>query len=143
MSGLPFSLINSSSDLNQNGLFGDEWLVPATYSGRGENAYTVDYDGGRNGARGPRFYQFDLRGGYMFRLPNQNTFELYVDLINVTNRSNFDTPSGDQRLSSFLILDQLVNDGLPRQAQIGLRLAFSSARRSPSAARLGAPLTLG
>jgi hypothetical protein len=124
MSGLPFSLTNSSFDLNQNGVFLDEWLAPGTYSGRGENAYTVDYNGGRNGARGPTFYQVDLRGGYVFRLPNQKTFELYVDVINATNRSNFESPGGDQRLSSFLILDELVNDGLPRQAQIGLRYAF-------------------
>ncbi len=124
MSGLPFSLINSNFDADQNGSFANEWLEPGTYSGQGENAYVVDYDGGPNGARGPGFYQLDLRGGYTFRLPNGQNFQFYVDVINLTNRSNFDPPSGDQRLSSFLILRELVNDGLPRTAQIGLRYAF-------------------
>ena len=124
MSGLPFSLTDSRFDLDQNGSFVNEWLAPGTYGGRGENAYTVDYEGGRNGARGPHFYQLDLRGGYTFTLPDETTFEFYADVINVTNRSNFDPPSGDQRLSSFLILRELVNDGLPRQAQVGIRYAF-------------------
>jgi hypothetical protein len=124
MSGLPFSLVNSNFDLDRNGSFANEWLAPGTYSGRGANAITVDYKGGRNGARGAGFYQLDFRGGYTFRLPGARTLEAYVDVINVTDRSNFDTPSGDQRLSSFLILRELVNDGLPRQAQFGLRYAF-------------------
>ena len=124
-SGTRFSLIDSRSDLNRNGNFNDEWLPAGTYSGEGENAYTVDFDGGRNGAIGPEFVQFDMRGGYNFELPNQTTFEVYVDVINLTNRSNFNAPSGDLRRSSrFLILRSLVNNGLPRTAQIGLRYAF-------------------
>ncbi|MGQ0733644.1 MAG: TonB-dependent receptor [Acidobacteriota bacterium] len=124
MSGLAFSLMDSSADLDRNGSFANEWLAPGTYSGRGDNAYTVEYKGGPNGARGPAFYQLDLRGGYSFRFADGQSFELYADVINVTNRSNFDPPSGDRRLSSFLVLRELVNDGLPRQAQVGLRLAF-------------------
>jgi hypothetical protein len=129
MSGLPFSLIDSRFDRDRNGSFDNEWLEPGTYRGQGANAYTVNYKGGRNGARGPGFYQLDLRGGYDVRLPGGRSFEVYVDVMNVTNRSNFDPPTNtgnnaDQRRSNFLLLRELVNDGLPRQAQIGLRFAF-------------------
>ena len=123
-SAAPYSLINSRVDLNSNGLTGDEWLAPGTYSGEGRDAITVDYDGGRNGARGPYFFQFDMRGGYTFDLPNEDTFEFYVDVINLFNRSNFRNPTGDQRSSNFLILRRLINNGLPRTAQIGLRFAY-------------------
>jgi hypothetical protein len=41
-----------------------------------------------------RFYQLDLRGGNNFKLPANRTFAVYVDVINVTNRSNFDHRAG-------------------------------------------------
>ncbi|MEZ5283717.1 MAG: hypothetical protein R2712_02680 [Vicinamibacterales bacterium] len=44
--------------------------------------------------------------------------------MNVTNRSNFLNPTGDQRLTNFLLLTQLSGGGQPRQAQVGLRFGF-------------------
>ena len=123
-SGLPFSLWDSTFDLNRNGEDNDEFLAAGTYTGDGENAFTVDFDGERNGAVGPKFFQFDIRGGYTLELPNEDTFQFYVDVINLTNRSNFNPPRGDLRRSNFMILRSLVNNGLPRTMQIGLRFAY-------------------
>ncbi len=124
-SGSRFSLVDSTFDLNRNGTANDEWLAAGSYSGEGTDAYTVDYAGGRNGGVGPKFFQLDMRAGYTFELPNEDTFQFYVDIINLTNRSNFRSPSGDlRRGSTFLILRRLVNGGLPRTAQIGLRFAY-------------------
>jgi len=123
-SGTPYSLIDSNFDLNQNGEDDDEWLPAGTYSGDGENAITADFDGERNGAVGPKYFQWDIRGGYDFELGGDNVFQIYVDLINVVNNSNFNPPRGDQRRSDFLRLRSLVNNGLPRTLQIGLRFGF-------------------
>ena len=42
-----------------------EIILPAgTYSGSGQNAITVENDGGRNGARGPDLFNVDLRVAY-------------------------------------------------------------------------------
>ena len=108
---------------------GDLWK----YTGVGENAYTVDYDGRRNGAVGPKYFQWDIRGGYDFELGRDNVFQFYVDVINVVNNSNFEPPTKstgcstcttDQRRSNFMVLRSLVNNGLPRTIQIGLRFGF-------------------
>ena len=50
-SGAPFTLTVSSFDLNRNGRFEDEYLPAGSYSGEGENATTVENDGGRRGVR--------------------------------------------------------------------------------------------
>jgi hypothetical protein len=124
-SGGRFSLLDSTLDSNQNGTANDEWLAAGTYSGDGTDSYTVDYAGGRNGAVGPKYFQVDGRAGYTVEMPNADTLEAYVDFINVTNNSNFNQPSGDRRRSStYLILRSLVNNGLPRQLQLGLRYAY-------------------
>ena len=112
-------------DTNRNGTANDEWLAAGTYSGSGTDSYTVNYDGGRNGGVGPKYFQLDGRAGYTLEMPNADTLEAYVDFINITNNSNFNAPSGDKRrASTYLILRTLVNNGLPRQLQIGLRYAY-------------------
>ena len=124
-SGGRFSLLDSTLDTNKNGTANDEWLAAGAYSGSGTDSYTVDYAGGRNGAVGPRYFQVDGRAGYTVEMPNADTLEAYVDFINITNNSNFNQPSGDRRRSStYLILRTLVNNGLPRQLQLGLRYAY-------------------
>ncbi|MDP6373543.1 MAG: TonB-dependent receptor [Vicinamibacterales bacterium] len=123
-SGSRFSIWDSNTDPNSNGEDNDDFLAAGSYSGEGTNAYTTDFDGGRNGAVGPKFFQFDMRGGYTVELPNENTFQFYVDLINLTNRSNFNAPTGDRRSRNFMILRSLVNNGLPRTVQIGIRYAY-------------------
>ena len=124
-SGGRFSLVDSTTDSDRNGTANNEWLAAGTYSGSGTDAYTVDYAGGRNGGVGPKYFQVDGRAGYTLEMPNADTLEAYVDFINMTNNSNFNQPSGDRRRSStYLILRSLVNNGLPRQLQLGLRYAY-------------------
>lgn len=99
-------------------------LPAGSYSGKGANAMTVDNKGGRNGAYGPGFAQFDTRIGWRFRPGAGRTLDLSADLINVTNRANFVNPTGDQRLTNFLLLTTLYGGGQPRQAQVGIRIGF-------------------
>lgn len=123
LSGLPLSITNSSSDPDQNGVLFD--LQPAgDYSGSGANAITVHTDGRRNGATGPSFFQLDMRFGYRLRPRADQTLDVFVDLFNLTNRANFNNPSGDLRSTNFLVLTSLRAGAVPRTAQIGIRFGF-------------------
>jgi hypothetical protein len=126
MSGAPFTIFNSNVDVNQNGELNDP--SPAgTYSGTALNAMKdVESQGGRNGAIGPDYFQLDVRAGWRGRLRNTQALELFLDIFNITNRANFDNPSGDQRVAStFLVLTNLRGGGgFPRQAQLGMRYSF-------------------
>jgi hypothetical protein len=84
----------------------------------------VENEGGRNGARGPNFFQLDMKAGYRLKLGATRTLDLSVDVFNVTNRANFLNPSGDRRLTSFLLLTALRDGAVPRTAQLGIRYAF-------------------
>lgn len=123
LSGLPFTIMNTSTDPDRNGILFDP-LPAGTYKGNGTNAIEVENDGGRNGAYGPGFVQADVRLGWRFRLGDGRTADLSFDFINVTNRANFLNPSGDQRLTNFLLLTALSGGGQPRQAQVGFRIGF-------------------
>ena len=130
MSGAPFTLFDSSIDLDQNGEL-DDPLPAGVYSGTVPSAKTnVRNDGGRNGAYGPDYFQVDLRAGWRRRIA-QKTLELFVDVYNLTNRTNFDNPvnttaGADRRLlATFLVPTTLRGgSGFPRQAQFGVRYAF-------------------
>jgi len=127
-SGTPFTLTNSSTDPNQNGLF-EEPIAAGSYSGAAgnRNAITVDNKGGFNGARGPDFSLASVRAAYRFRLPHNpnRRVMVYVDVFNVTNRANFNNPSSDQRdAATFLILRSIRNGGPSRTAQFNLRYDF-------------------
>ena len=127
-SGTPFTLTDSSFDLNQNGRFEDEFLPPGTYSGAGENAFTVENDGGRRGARGPSYFVTNLRAGYRLALGAERTLDLFLDIFNLTNRANFANPTtsgglSDRRNANFLILREL-EDGVTRTAQFNVRFGF-------------------
>jgi hypothetical protein len=122
MSGRPFSITDSSTDADRNGVLFDP-LPAGTYSGVGENAISVTSDGGRNGAYGPNYAQLDLRFGYRVRMSDR-TLDIFGEVFNLTDRSNYTNPSGDRRLSNFLVLNGLVGGGFPRQAQVGIRLGF-------------------
>jgi hypothetical protein len=76
LSGLPFSLIDSNVDADRNGILFD-FLLAGTYSGTGRNAITVDYDGKRNGAYGPAFFQLDMRIGYRINVPGGRTLDAF------------------------------------------------------------------
>ena len=126
MSGNPFTIHNTNVDVDRNGILFDP-IAPGTYSGAAGtlNAITVENDGGYGGARGPNFFQLDLRFGYRVRPKKDSTIDIFVDIFNITNYANFNNPSGDQRLSSFLILQTLAGgSGFPRQGQIGVRWGF-------------------
>jgi len=128
MSGAPFTIFNSNIDVDRNSELTDP--SPAgTYSGtqRGAALLTgVENDGGRNGAIGPDYLQLDLRAGMRRRLHGDQAVEVFLDIFNLTNRANFDNPSGDERVpSTFLVLTNLRGGGgFPRQAQFGLRYTF-------------------
>jgi Carboxypeptidase regulatory-like domain/TonB-dependent Receptor Plug Domain len=123
VSGTPFSLTDSSSDPDQNGVLTD-YLPAGTYSGTGPHGITVDYKGGRDGGIGPNQFQMDGRLEYRFRLGESKTLETYADLINLTNYNTFSNPSGDRRTAStFLVLRATRGVG-PRSIQFGSRFAF-------------------
>ena len=72
MTGSPYTIYNSNIDVDQNGQLDDP--VPAgTYSGLGDNGLKdVEYEGGRNGAYGPDYFQLDLRAGWRKRIQERD-----------------------------------------------------------------------
>jgi hypothetical protein len=133
-SGTPFTLIDTTNDLNRNGFVTDEYLPAGTYSGVGDDALTIDYKGGRNGARGPKYQRLDLRTGYRIRLAGGRTLDAFLDLFNVADRVNFANPvnaavnsvnAADRRLAAtFLRITAVSDEGPTRTAQINLRYGF-------------------
>jgi hypothetical protein len=126
LSGTPFTIQDQNIDADRNNVLFDP-LPAGTYSGTSVDALqNVENKGGRNGARGPGFAQFDLRVGYRARVGGRRTIDVFGDIFNATDRANFTNPSGDRRnTADFLRLNGLVaTSGLPRQAQLGVRLGF-------------------
>jgi len=125
LSGTPFTLINSGVDPDQNGIQAEP-LPAAEYSGTGNDPYTVkNYKAERNGARGPGYFQADMRFGYVINLHSRRRLEVSADLFNLTNRTNFANPSGDQFApTTFLVLTAYSASYTPRKVQIGLRYEF-------------------
>ncbi|MEW6320598.1 MAG: carboxypeptidase regulatory-like domain-containing protein [Acidobacteriota bacterium] len=121
-SGTPITLINSSFDLNRNGRFEDEFLPAGTYRGTGPNALTVENTGGRRGARGPDYAMANVRAGYNIPLQSNRRVQVFLDVFNLTNRTNFNNPSGDQRSSTFLVPTS-INEA-PRTVQLNFRIEF-------------------
>ena len=122
LSGSPLTLIDSTTDPDRNGQF-QEPLPAGTYTGAGATGITLENDGGPRGVRGPGFLQLDLRAGYRFDLGGR-TLDAFVDILNVTNESNFINPEGDRRLNTFLVVTGLQGNGPTRTAQLGMRFAF-------------------
>ncbi len=127
LSGLPFTIQDTSVDPDRNGILLDP-LSPGTYSGSGTNAITIDNKGGRNGARGPDFFETDIRLGYRFALGaiglNKGYLEVFGEIFNLTNRANFQNPTGDKRSTSFLLVTTLREGAVPRTGQLGARFVF-------------------
>ena len=85
----------------------------------------VESIGGRNGAIGPDYFQIDVRAGWRGRLGGQRAIEFFLDIFNITDQTNWDNPSGDRRLGTFLQLTNLRGgSGFPRQANFGARYTF-------------------
>ena len=129
MSGFPFTIYNSAVDVNRNGEL-DDPVAAGTYSGTALNAMqNVVFGGGRNGARGPDYFQADVRAGWRVQTMKKQAMELFLDIFNITNRTNFDPPinaNRDLRLpATFLVLTNLYGGGgFPRQAYFGVRYLF-------------------
>jgi hypothetical protein len=128
LSGLPFSLTNNLIDVDRNGTLFDP-LVAASYTGAGaipaDNYSVEDYNGKRNGARGPGFFQLDTRFGWRVNLGRGRTIDLSADVFNLTNRANFANPSGNAGApATFLVLSALRDGAAPRTLQIGARYGF-------------------
>lgn len=123
LSGRPFTIHDTNLDLDRNGVLFDP-LPAGTFSGTGQNAITVENDGDRNGAVGPNFFQLDTRVGWRFGLGAQRTLDVFGEVFNLTDRDNFDNPSGDRRSTNFLNLTDLRSGGVPPTGQIGVRLGF-------------------
>ncbi len=68
--------------------------------------------------------QIDLRAGYRIRMGTNRTVDLFAEVFNLTNRANFNNPSGDMRSGNFLVPTALRGGGFPRQLQLGARLGF-------------------
>ena len=128
MSGSPFTIYNSNIDVNRNGQL-DDPSPAGTYSGTSVNALKdVENKGGRFGAYGPDYFQVDVRAGWRRKIQDR-TVELFVDVFNLTNRTNWDNPlaaNSDERLpNTFLTLTNLRGgSGFPRSVQFGSRIAF-------------------
>jgi hypothetical protein len=124
LSGSPFSLTNANIDPDRNGTQAEP-LTAGSYTGNGTNAYTVEnYKSERNGAYGPGFFSMDARLGYHFSLPNRRKVEAFVDIFNLTNRTNFGNPSGNQAAPTFLLLNAYNTSYAPRKLQVGARIEF-------------------
>jgi hypothetical protein len=129
-SGTPFSLVNTLLDTDRNGLTTNEYLAAGRYTGIGEDAFTVDYKGGRNGARGHNYQRLDFRAGYRFRLARGRTLDAFLDLFNATNEPNFANPTptnnqSDQRIpATFLRRTATIDESPTRTAQINVRFGF-------------------
>ena len=124
LSGLPFTIQDTNVDADRNGVLFDP-LPAGTYSGTGPNSFTVENDGGRNGARGPSFFQADVRLGYRFAFGGWH-LDVFGEVFNLTNRANFDVgaTTGDRRSTNFLTYVALRPGAVPRTGQVGVRFAF-------------------
>jgi hypothetical protein len=127
LSGTPISLTNNLVDTDMNGRTGD--LIPAgTYEGTptapNDKIYRVEFDGKRGGARGPDYFQVDLRTGWRFKFPDGHWLDVTADVFNVFNRTQFNNPGGNIGATDFLILDSLQSRNLPRALQIQATLRY-------------------
>jgi outer membrane receptor protein involved in Fe transport len=123
LSGTALTVHDTNTDPDRNGILFDP-LPGGTYSGEGSDSITVENDGGRNGAYGPSFFQWDLRLGYQVRVRGASRVELFGECFNLTNRANFDNPTGDRRSTNFLVVTALRPGGVPRTFQLGARFVF-------------------
>jgi hypothetical protein len=125
LSGAPFSLTNGAIDQDLNGIQAEP-LAAGTYTGVGTDPYTVkNYTSQRDGARGPGFFDLDMRLGYRIPLSKQRRVEIAADLFNLTNHTNFAIPGGNQNApTTFLVLTGYNTSYSPRKVQLGARIQF-------------------
>jgi hypothetical protein len=123
VSGTPFTVQDTTLDPDRDGIL-FEPLPSGSYSGTGTQAITVDSAGGRNGARGPSFFQADARLGYRINVGARKV-ELFGEVFNLTDRANFANPNGDRFTASTFLRTLTLRAGAgPRTAQFGARIEF-------------------
>lgn len=62
--------------------------------------------------------------GQGFGSQARTSLDAFTEIFNVTNRANFNNPTGDGRSGQFLIPNGLRGGGFPQQLQLGLRFGF-------------------
>ncbi len=125
-SGRPFTIttgVDNNRDTNINDR--PDLAVPGG-DPRSKTTYVADFTGrvgnlGRNSAIGDSYMTVDMRLSKFLRL-GQKRVEGFAEAFNVTNRVNFDLPTGNLRSSSFGRPTAI--QGTPRQVEIGVRFDF-------------------
>jgi hypothetical protein len=126
LSGSPFSLINSAVDPDLNGIQAEP-LPAGNYSASAtSDTFTLkNYKAERDGARGPGFFELDMRLGYRVPFGHNRRVEIALDGFNLTNHVNYANPGGNQNTAStFLVLTGYSTSYTPRKLQIGARVQF-------------------
>jgi hypothetical protein len=123
LSGSRFTVLDSTIDPDRNGTFAEP-LPAGAYTSTARNPWNVESEGTRNGATGPGLFQADVRLGYRLRPGSDRSHDLFVDVFNITNRANFNNPTGDRRSTDFLNLVALRAGAVPTTVQLGVRMAF-------------------
>lgn len=75
----------------------------------------------RNSGRGYDYYSLDARLSKYISLSDRSRIQVFAEVFNLTNRTNFGTPIGNMRSPLF---GESVTAGDPRLIQFGLRLDF-------------------
>jgi hypothetical protein len=128
LSGTPITIQNTNIDADRNTIFFDP-LAAGTYSANTDfGMHDVEFNGERNGARGPGYAQLDARVGYRSNLGGKlgarRSVEVFGEFFNLANHANFTNPSGDLRNSADFLRYTALAPTRSRQAQLGLRFAF-------------------
>ncbi len=128
LSGTPFTIFDSRVDADQNGILLDPLAAGTFMNSRtfanGETLnFSVENDGGINGARLPGFYSIDLRLAYKFKFTEKVNAGFTFEVFNLANRTNYDenSVSGNISQSTFLIPSVAKPN---RTLQLGFRIAF-------------------
>jgi hypothetical protein len=126
LSGAPFTITNGTVDADRNGVLFDP-LAAGTYSGTAQNGFTAfsaDFDGKRNGATGPGFFNLDARISYSLKV-GPRRLEVFGDIFNLSNRTNYANPTADiSNTTTFLLLRAYSTSYAPRKLQLGARFVF-------------------
>ena len=74
-----------------------------------------------NGIEGPGRFELALSFRYALPLGGARNLDLSWDIFNVTNRVNFENPTGNRASANFMVPTTV---GFPRQMQLGVRFRF-------------------
>jgi outer membrane receptor protein involved in Fe transport len=127
-SGVPVN-ITTGSDNNRNGTSNDRPDLAPGVVLKGANQFDRSNfvapgartgNLPRNAARGPSFWQVDLRVQKTFPL-GRSRMDLIVEAFNLTNKVNLFNPVGNLASASF---GRSVSADIARQVQLGVRLGF-------------------